>query len=343
MRIEQSGERLVLRATLPPKPESAKSLPFQQRIYLGVRANPAGLQVAEAEAKKVGGAIARGDFSWEPYIKVRSSTSTIRDWIEKFEEDYFDRKARSPASETTWKKDYQSIFNRLPQSQPIGAKILKSVVLTTKPDTKTRQRACMALGALARFAQVDFDAKRYKGSYSSSKVEPRDLPSDREIIEWRDRFTNSSWRWAYGMLATFGLRGHEIFYCESIDGKILTLTGGKTGGRKVWACYPEWVEEWNLSQFDVPQVSGRTNSDLGHRVTQCFRRSDAPLVAYDLRHCWARRVLEFGLDVTLAAQQMGHSTQVHTDRYLAWIGEETHQRAYDILMQRPDRPQPPLV
>ncbi len=53
--IEQSGNRLYLRATLPPKPGATRHEPYQQRISLssqGIRANPIGIKEAEAEARK---------------------------------------------------------------------------------------------------------------------------------------------------------------------------------------------------------------------------------------------------------------------------------------------------
>ncbi|RAM52517.1 MAG: hypothetical protein C6Y22_05805 [Hapalosiphonaceae cyanobacterium JJU2] len=60
--VVQRGDHLSLRATFPPKPRSNKAIWHQQHLSLGVYANPAGLQRAEAEAKIVGGLLARGEF-----------------------------------------------------------------------------------------------------------------------------------------------------------------------------------------------------------------------------------------------------------------------------------------
>jgi hypothetical protein len=57
--VYQRGDRLSLRATFPPKPGIDKP-PYQQLLSLGIYANPAGLQFAESEAKKVGGLLAQG-------------------------------------------------------------------------------------------------------------------------------------------------------------------------------------------------------------------------------------------------------------------------------------------
>lgn len=238
-------------------------------------------------------------------------------------------------------------MKRLLRWQALTPEILTAAILTTEPDTKTRKRFCTALQALARFAAIEFDVKPMTGNYSPKRVTPRDLPDDRLIASWFDRIHNPAWRWAYGRIATFGLRPHEIFYLDTSDleagGYILSvLDGGKTGARRVWSCYPEWVDAFSLRLPRVPAVTGRNNSDLGERCSHYFRRdAKLPFHLYDMCHCWAIRTQEFGLDVSLAAQQMGHSVQVHTDLYHHWISDRHHQRAFDALMMRANRPLPP--
>jgi hypothetical protein len=36
-------------------------------------------------------------------------------------------------------------------------------------------------------------------------------------MEWREHIEDPAWQWAYGMIATFRLRPHEIFACEFVD------------------------------------------------------------------------------------------------------------------------------
>ncbi|MDZ4875198.1 MAG: hypothetical protein CLLPBCKN_004594 [Chroococcidiopsis cubana SAG 39.79] len=61
--VQQRGDRLCLRGTLPPRPNSTKDKPFRQEIYLGVYCNPAGFTYAENEAKLVGSLLAKREFS----------------------------------------------------------------------------------------------------------------------------------------------------------------------------------------------------------------------------------------------------------------------------------------
>lgn len=344
IRIERHCDRLHLRATLPPKPFSSKTEPHQQRIALRVSANPKGVQAAEKEAFKIGGLLAFKDFSWQPYLKSVGKAETIGDWVKRFEQDYFHRRERTAQSETTWQGDYQKVFNHLPAEKSLTKDVLLEMILSTKPDTKTRKRYCSALGQLAKFAGIDFDPKPYRGKYSPTRAKPRDIPPDEIIAEQFSKIKNDGWRLAFAILAVFGLRPHELFYLdwERFEGNILTVTEGKTGSRQVWAIYPEWVSAFGLHSGQLPACTGKNNSELGHRVNQAFKRESVPFCPYDLRHAWAIRALEFGLDLSLAAQQMGHSVKVHTDIYHHWITERHHQRAYEVLMNRKERPDAPM-
>jgi integrase len=342
--IARVGDRLTIRATFPPKPDSEKDRPYQQRLFLGYHANPTGLKLAEAEARKIGALLDCGDFEWQPYLSEKlDATLTVGDWVSRFEVDYFTRRARTTKSETTWKGDYWKVLSKLDRDAVLDADLLRSAIASTKPDTKTRKRYCMVFGALARLAGIELDTKAMAGTYSPKRVKSRDLPDDRAIAEGFYKIENPEWQWVYGMLATYGLRPHEVFHLAFESMPILDVLDGKTGARKVWPCYPEWVEQFDLAVPKVPTVTGRNNTELGARVSPIFSKYDIPFVPYDLRHCWAVRTINFGLDISLAAQQMGHSAQVHTDLYHAWISERHHQRAYEAIMMRSDRPKAPLL
>jgi hypothetical protein len=138
--IQQIGNKLYLQATLPPKPQSEQVRAYQQRIALGLPANPAGVSLAEKEARKVGGLLSTGEFDWEPFLKNHvQRPETIGDWVDRFELEYRER-----MTEITWKSDYRKVFVKLPADQPISMDILKRVLLTTKPDSRTRKRAAQA-------------------------------------------------------------------------------------------------------------------------------------------------------------------------------------------------------
>jgi integrase len=346
--LVKRGNYLSVQATLPPRPDSEKVKPYQQRIALDLSANLEGVKQAEREARKISALLNCREFSWQPYLKLKKAElpPLIKDWVEQFEENYFIRRQRNPKSETTWRTDYRDVFRRLPPDKPLTPQLLKEAIIATPPDSKTRRRVCIALGALARLAGIEFDFKPLRGTYSPKRVTPRDLPDDEVIAQWFYKISNPEWRWAYGMLACYGLRPHELFHLDLANlgtAEYISLLDGKTGARRIWPIFPEWREEFALLDVRLPKVTGKSNADLGHRVSQVFKRFGIPFRPYDLRHCWAIRSLEFGLDVSLAAQQMGHSVQVHTDLYHLWISDRHHQRAFEALMRRSDRPLPPQV
>ena len=345
--IQQLGNRLYLKATLPPKPGAAKTRHHQQRIALGIHANPAGISLAEKEARKVGALLDCGEFSWAPYLSLPTSDSspgTAAYWVQKFEAEF-----RNSVAEITWETEYEAVFRQLQLDQPLTPDLLRTAIDRTSPNSRHRRRYCTSLGKLARFAGLECDFKSLQGNYSAKQVDPRSLPTDAAIAQLWHSFKNPAWRWVYGMIATYGLRSHEVFYLDSQDfekGKsdMIIVLEGKTGGRLVWPFYPEWIDQFELRRKLLPAISGRKHSDYTNKVSKYFyEHPELTFTALDLRHCWAVRTLEFGLDVSLAAKQMGHSVKVHHETYHHWISGDVHQRAYKILLANPARPQPPKI
>ena len=340
--IQQIGDKLYLQATLPPKPDSDKTKPYQQRIALGMGAHVRGVSLAEKEARKVGALLDCKEFNWVPYLSEKGlPAQTIGDWVERFEAEL-----KPSVAAVTWKTDYQKVFQTLNPQQLLTEEVLKQAILKTAPNTRSRRRWCLTLGKLAAFAGLEVDFRPLQGSYSATQVDPRKLPTDEQIVEWFYKIKNPGWRWVFGLLATYGLRNHEAFFLDTTEleqgGYLVTVTEGKTDHRLVWACYPEWVKEFNLRQKVLPEVTGVDHAAYGQRVTHYFAdRLHLPFTALDLRHRWAIRTLEFGLPVELAAKQMGHSVKVHCETYHRSITADVHQRAYNALMLRSDRPRPP--
>lgn len=348
--LEQHGGKLSLRGMLPSKKEDES--PKQQRIPLNLTATPSGIKQAENEAHAIRKDLNAGKFNWASYIKLeqhenKPEADLIGDWVELFKIDYFQRRQENQKTKTTWYGDYHQVFKHLPQCQKLTSENLRRVILTTAPDTKNRKRYCNILSALARFSGLDCNFNHLSGDYSPKKVTPREIPADADIVDCYQKLTNPAWRWVYGVLATYGLRNHEIFRldCDRIRNgdKVLSVLDGKTGARRVWAIYPEWFDSFNLSNVLLPEVNlKRTDAQLGNNVSHYFARH-VPFRAYDLRHAWAIRSLEFGLDITLAAQQMGHSLKVHSETYHHWISERHHQRAYDAILEKRGCSKPPKL
>ena len=69
----------------------------------------------------------------------------------------------------------------------------------------------MVFRQLAKFAGIQVDLKDIKGNYKPKPVNADDVPSDDEIEAIWESIASPGWRWVYGMLATYGLRPHEVF------------------------------------------------------------------------------------------------------------------------------------
>jgi integrase len=349
--IEVSGCRLCLRATLPPRPGNTRAHPYQQRLYLGHRANLPGLKAAEDTAKIIGGQLSSGRFDWADWLRVRPGVAQnekpCKDWVSAFEEHYFSRRKRTDETLTTWRGDYLKAFKRLPPDAPLSVEVMTATILATQPDTKTRKRVCMAIGALANFAGLQLDVKPLSGKYSPVSASPRNLPSDADIARWYEHLKNPAWKWVYGMLATYGLRNHEVFRLDFNrlrrgDHCVDVLSKTKTGSRQAFPFYPEWFDVFDLAAVLLPPVDcNRPNQAIGHAVTEYLADAGLPFSALDLRHAWAVRTIAFSLPVELAARQMGHSVIVHTGTYHHWITEAHQQQAYEAALNRSDRPSPP--
>lgn len=68
LQIERRGQTLNLRGTLPPRPDSVRLKPHQQRLPLGFPATAAGLKQAEQEAKIVAAQLIQNTFDWRNYL-----------------------------------------------------------------------------------------------------------------------------------------------------------------------------------------------------------------------------------------------------------------------------------
>ena len=331
--IEQRGDRLLLRATLPPKPTATRQDWHRQRIFLGVNSTHAGVSFAESEARKISALLDQGLFVWQPYLKQDEANLDFKQWIEKFKA----HKISQGISQTTWQKDY---FDLLKILENLNSDDAIASVRQIAPNTRKRSRTCIAITAFFKFTGIEIDLKPYKGSYSPTTVQPRDIPTDATIQDCFFKLKDSLWGWAFGAMAVYGIRPEELMVLEFDEMPVLIVRGDKsaTSDRKTYPIYPEWVELFDLVNVHLPR-----SKDTGKQACKQFKRYEIPFTPYDLRHAWAIRSMEFGLPLELAAQQMGHSMTVHSQTYHKWISDRHHKQAFDRIMAKPDRITPPIV
>ncbi len=351
LQVERRGDRLNLRGTLPPRPGSAKLRPYQQRVPLKLPATKAGLKQCEQTAKIIAAQLLQGIFDWRDYLGpaagLRMTGVDLSAQIDAFERHFFaTRHAETSAAKTTWEKAYVPYLRKLHTTAERHnnlslPEVIYTTVQSTKANSRSRQICCTALAALAEFLNLELptDLKSFWGNYGNSQTQLRDLPSDEQIVAVYDSLKNPRWQYVYGMMATYGLRNHEVFFCDRTSGpEIIVRETTKTGRHEVWPFYPEWLDRFNLTDGELPKVNTDLNTTtlqrVGQQVTTQFRRYQIPFSPYDLRHAWAVRTILMGLPDAVAAKMMGHSVQVHNRTYHRWMTHRDQQAAVQAALAK---------
>ena len=353
LQIERRGERLNLRGTLPPRPGSARLRSYQQRVPLKLPATKAGLKQCEQMAKIIAAQLLQDSFDWRDYLGpiagLRMAGGDLSAQIDAFERHFFEtRRAESSAAslQTTWEKAYVPYLRKLQKTVTRHGDLslpeaIYTTVQSTKANSRSRQICCTALAALAEFLNLELpmELKAFWGNYGNSQTQLRDLPSDEQIVEVYDSIKNPRWQYVYGMMATYGLRNHEVFFCDRTpNAEIIVHETTKTGRHEVWPFYPEWVDRFNLDLGELPKINidldTTTLQRVGQQVTTQFRRYKIPFSPYDLRHAWAVRTILVGLPDAVAARMMGHSVQVHNRTYHRWMTHRDQQAAVQTALAK---------
>ena len=359
LRLERRGGRLGLRGPLPRRDGGDGRA--VQRLSLGLPADAQGVAEALRQLHRIEGQLAAGVFRWPAVAATAAPPASTADpfeaSLERFERSFFNdpRRRRSlSGGRSTWTAAYLPYLRRLRQEgrgQTLTAALLLQVLESYPPASRSRQQCGLVLGLLARqegLALPD-DWRDQAAGYGLHRARFRAVPADGTILDAVSAIPNPAWRLVYGLMATYGLRNHEVFYADFSDltprgEKVLrVLPTTKTGEHQVWPFLPEWVERFGLGALadDPARLPGvctdlrrTTLQQVGRRVAEQFQRYDLPLAPYDLRHAWALRTIHLGLPDTVAARMMGHSVTIHTRTYHHWITRRDQQRAVDDALGR---------
>lgn len=335
---------LYLRATMPPKPGSSHTRPFQQWLALRMRAQAGTIKEAELTARAVGLDLARGVFDWRKFsdwAEEEAEQRTIGHWLSEMERLWWATRDRSNTShQNTWRVGYATCTRSLVVGDELTEQgLIDWVIEHSEPGTRRRGHYVTCAQRLLKTAGMPNSAtlKELGSGYSTKPVNPRDLPTDAAIVQVRDGIQDENWRWIFSVLATYGLRPHEVAGLDwSQFPTVRTHDRTKTGKRAIEPLYPEWAA-WCET---VPAIEWGTNNEKnGARITQWFKHHIG-WSAYNLRHAYVRRCVEFGLPVDLAARLLGHDQALHIRTYQAWIGEAVHLNAIQEAIRRAGRSAP---
>ncbi|MBD2614083.1 MAG: site-specific integrase [Nostoc sp. GBBB01] len=372
--IRESNGSLQLRATLPIKPGDKDKNGTGRKQYnlsLNIPANLDGLKTAEEEAYELGKLIARKTFEWnDKYLgneAIKKDCQTIGELLEIFEDEYFKTHKRTTKSEHTFFY-YISRTKRFtnPTDLATSENLISSIERIDKEWSK--YNAARAIAVFCQTFKIEIDLSKYS---KMPEQNSRNIPTDSEIAEGISKFEEylntrgnqvnqnvqdswQLWRWAYGMLAVFGLRPREIFTNPDLDWWLsqenIDLTWKvhkdcKTGEREALPLYKQWIEEFDLRnpkylEMLATAISKKDNTNyaeitaLTQRVSWWFRKIGLDFKPYDLRHAWAIRAHILGIPIKAAADNLGHSVQVHTQTYQRWFSLDMRKLAMNQALSK---------
>lgn len=342
----------------------------QYTISLGISANDAGVKVAESKAHELNTLLMTKKFEWIPELlgkqanKLASNDNSpnskiIKDLIKDYEVEYWKTRERDRRSLRNWKDKYINYLKKLPQDTYLSKDALVQALESTKPKSEARFILVIRLKRFCEFC--NFDATKLIDSYNTGSAErkKRVVPSDDQVIigfkkigasilfTRRGDVTPDEWEWVFGMLATYGIRPHELF---AIDLKAFTdpsntyslvtlnpeiIGGCKTGERNcgIPPLHPNWVDLFDLKNVKLPLLS----KDIYSRtktIAAKFRREHIGFSPYDLRHAYAIRGHRLRIPIKAMADYMGHTVNEHTETYQKWMDKDANLEIYKEVVIR---------
>lgn len=324
------------------------------------------------------------DLTLEKYtpksIQEVETLKTVWEYIEIYKKNYFINKKKNSQTETTLANaiyDMQNRYFKKYLHYGLNVQTMETILLQYKYGTDKRDRCGAYLGRLINniseikqhTEEHKFELTKYIGGYEAPDEK---LPTDEEIIDiinkvgevanqtnkWRTR--GDSWSWMVGVLATYGLRSHELLaikFDESFNPPDYALVldetlceGTKTGNRIIPPLPPEWVEFFNLTaiknpeQFKLLTVNMMNSTPRGYyplhqQISARFRyrkirHKKEGYRPGHLRHCYAIRGHVMGVDNCYMADYMGHTEVIHNKTYKRFITNEDRLKPFRDAMLR---------
>jgi integrase len=369
-----SAKSIGLQGTFPCKPGDIGkngSPNKQYTISLGFTANDVGLKAAVAKARELDLLLITKQFQWTAELLGKQAqkifpelkpVKLISELIKEYEQAFWKTHERNRQSNRTWESHYLRHLKKLPQDEPLTIEAIEIALKKTQPNSSSRFYLSWQLKKFSDFCGID--AVKNITAYATPNPNPtiRNIPTDEEIIAGFDligaplsQYASKvnitypeQWQWAYGMLATYGLRPHELF---AVDIEAFTspsntfhliklnpaLTGGtKTGERNcgVPPLYPHWVELFDLKNIKAPALGGTLENQTAKLHTR-FRTIKLDFRPYDLRHAYAIRGHRLRVPIKTMSDYMGHTVNEHTKTYQRWMSADANLEIYkEVVIHR---------
>ena len=284
----------------------------------------------------------------------------------------------------TWKEAYKSTGDRLMEvaDSTNAEQLLERFGQKWEPGIPQRVRCIQNVVRFLRWATTkegkfilppelwspppQGELKNYFGKKSAKTVARLNNPtfafSDDQIIELldampinaahaKDAESAKRWKFAFQLMATYGLRPIEINHLSvrSDDGDYLWCdyvkrTGaGYTKPRRLEAFHLEWEKDWQLiERLKAGEALPKTSKSVGTAAMEYLKRKSFFKDLYaqgactkSFRHSYSKRChQQYALIAEEVAKFMGHSVDVHTDKYSDWVTESNRRRSIEFARQR---------
>ena len=314
---EQKG-RLYLRASLPRK--DGQPGRKQYLVTLGLDDTAANRRVAKRQLEQLEQDLKQNCFDWQDWAREDDRRGQGMTWRAAINAVHRKRVELGRVSQSTWDISYFPYYKPCPMTAAVTTKGIAEQFNRYDRAQYAYKVLWFKMQDIARVAGVQFPEI---GSYLYGKKDQQisDLPSDADVIRWVEE-SGPEHRWHFGMMATYGLRPHEIELSSMLQGGELQVWDEtKTGYRTVIPLFEDWIDRFALRS----PIARRPSQNDGKRpdvvsVWLNKRRLKMNLQwrPYMLRHAYAARLWRMGgseLDVFTAAKLMGHSVKEHIETY----------------------------
>ena len=353
--VEVNRERLrIVSSEMPPRPDEPADAPPKRRAFtLKTPPGPTFGSDALAEACEVFDMVMAGTWSWpDPEgLDTNGDNKLSPATLEKLVLRLKGALIGETIVESTWRGTYLGYFQKLievagQQRWRSDPDLLEQTLRTWEPNSRSRQIGHDRLRRLWREAGWDWpDAISKMRGNGKAKAPTQGVRAftDAEVAELRARIERSklspSAALAWDLLATFGIRPAELkdIWLSTKDGQLVatvqrekTTLGGKESFRRIPAAPPDdWPDDCHdlMGRFkkyglEPSLVAMRAPSDRLAKQLERLKKSpevnneiSADLSAYGLRHAFAIRLAELGLNYREAAALMGHQPATHIAVY----------------------------
>lgn len=291
----------------------------QRRIALKLDDTPVNRRTAEKQLTTLKRQLATGSFEWSYWLDEAPGSTTWREAINLL---YRKKVVLGRTSENTWEINYMGRLRQINPTSPCTTASIAKALERYSRDSCSYKELYYLMKHIAGLVSVPFPEVPLP-TYSDAQILA--VPDDDEVVAWVDSAQPIP-AWYFGMMATYGLRPHEIEGSQIIDRDYLQVPDGtKTGFRTVVPLHREWVDLFRLKERRLRPTLGGTstrNDVVSKWMSKELKKLKLPFRPYSLRHAYAARLWRVGgakLDIYTAARLMGHSPQQHTKTYRAHI------------------------